>query len=61
MNLVLKVTDQAVKEHQIVVKVLGSGVSEASAGRVCPTCGLPATYINSLNKFYCFNCKKYVE
>ncbi|QOJ78796.1 hypothetical protein IG193_08620 [Infirmifilum lucidum] len=40
---------------------LGSGVSEASAGRVCPTCGLPATYINSLNKFYCFNCKKYVE
>jgi len=41
----------------------GVGVSGRSVGvqRVtCPSCGGEATFLRTLNRYYCFNCKRYV-
>jgi len=31
-----------------------------SAGQTCPTCGKPATWIAQYQRWYCYNCKKYL-
>lgn len=30
------------------------------AAQICPTCGRPATYIQQYNRWYCYNCGKYL-
>jgi hypothetical protein len=30
------------------------------AATICPTCGRPATYIQQYNRWYCYNCGKYL-
>lgn len=29
--------------------------------KICPTCGKPATYIKEYGRWYCYNCKKYID
>lgn len=29
--------------------------------KICPTCGKPATYIKEYDRWYCYNCKKYLD
>ncbi len=32
----------------------------AAAAPICPTCGRPTTFIPQYNRYYCYNCSKYV-
>lgn len=32
----------------------------APAAQICPTCGRPATYVQQYNRWYCYNCRKYL-
>jgi len=50
-------------EKLISVGKVNVGVSGRSVGvqRVtCPSCGGEATFLRTLNRYYCFNCKRYV-
>ncbi|MGB9895957.1 MAG: PRC-barrel domain-containing protein [Thermoproteota archaeon] len=29
--------------------------------KICPTCGKPATYIKEYDRWYCYNCQKYID
>jgi len=37
------------------------GKSEEKKGKICPYCGQPATWIPQYQRWYCYNCQKYVE
>jgi len=47
------------KEDEVVVKLLRSK-NPAKNSVVCPRCGKEAVFLRTLNKYYCFHCKKYV-
>ncbi len=39
---------------------LGRGKSSQER-RICPNCGKPATWIPQYGKWYCYNCKQYID
>jgi len=40
---------------------LSRGKQAPRERRVCPTCGEPATWIPQYKRWYCYNCKKYID
>lgn len=42
------------------VEVKPAAAAGATAPQNCPTCGRPATWIAQYQRWYCYNCKKYL-
>jgi len=47
------------KEDEVVIKLLRSK-NPAKNSVICPRCGKEAVFLSTLNRYYCFHCKKYV-
>jgi len=50
----------APQERRGVVPIL-KGIVPKREKRMCPTCGKRVTFVKDYNRWYCYNCGKYVE
>jgi len=48
------------KEDEVVVVKLLHSKNSAKNSVICPRCGKEAVFLRTLNKHYCFYCKRYV-
>jgi len=73
--VVVKIPQRVIEEFNsqdlCIVKLVGKdkpgsagvNVSGRSVGAhlvTCPSCGREAAFLRTLNRYYCFNCKRYV-
>lgn len=61
VKYVVELTEKAFSELKYTVELLVNPSSPSRETRICPHCRSSAVYLGSLHRYYCFNCKRYVD
>jgi len=66
MSVVVELSDKVMDSLKYVVELENEKKTEQETmnptkRKVCILCGSEAYYLRTLDKYYCFNCKKYVD
>ncbi|MGC9202981.1 MAG: hypothetical protein ACP5HX_09980 [Thermoproteota archaeon] len=65
MSVVVELSDEVMDSLKYVVeleiKKTQQKTKNSTNRKVCPYCGSEAYYLHTLERYYCFSCKKYMN
>jgi hypothetical protein len=66
MSIIIELNDKIIDSLKYIIELKIEGrikqeVGNLLEGKICPYCNSNGYYLHTLDKYYCFNCKKYID